>query len=451
MAKKDHVWKKDVLSWSLYDFANTIYSMNIVSLYLKRYIIEDLGKDDRYFDIPFSLSMLAVALLLPALGTISDYSAKKKTFVFLFTLTCCMAVGLMAYIPPAMFMVTIILFIVANFSYEAAQPFYNALLYSVADGARARFVSGVGVAMGYVGSVIGMLVVLPFVTGSVFSLNIPFLSAGGKVAAFLPTAILFMLFSIPLFLWVKEVKIRKQGEISFFKSYRSVWKSIVATKKYPGVLRFLIADYFFEDTVTTVILNIGIYCAVVIGLKETDITRFLIVSTVSAIAGSMLLGKVAEKWSLKNLLTIIIWGWFVALILFVFIDHIFIIWILGSLIGILLGGLWTTTRPFLAELVPREELGQFFGLFSISGRAAAVIGPLIWTTVVYYFNADRFMGKLMVGWFHINQQNFLKLPYKMGVLSLSIVLLIGLFIFRKVPHTHLPTNESAVAKGKLDD
>lgn len=435
MGKKDRLWKKDVLSWSLYDFANTIYSMNIVSLYLKRYIIEDLGKDDRYFDIPFSLSMLVAALLLPALGAISDYSAKKKTFVFLFTLTCCMAVGLMAYIPPAMFMVIIVLFIVANFSYEAAQPFYNALLYSVADGTRARFVSGVGVAMGYVGSVIGMIVVLPFVTGSVFSINIPFLSAGGKTAAFLPTAVLFMLFSIPLFLWVKEAKIRKPGKIGFLKSYQSIWKSITATRKYPGVLRFLIADYFFEDTVTTVILNIGIYCAVVIGLKETDITRFLIISTISAIAGSMLLGKVAEKWSLKNLLTIIIWGWFVALILFVFIDNIFIIWILGSLIGILLGGLWTTTRPLLAELVPRDELGQFFGLFSISGRAAAVIGPLIWTTVVYYFNSDRFMGKLMIEWFHINQQNFLKLPYKMGVLSLSIVLLVGLFIFRKVPHT----------------
>ena len=101
MNTKKSVWKKDIIGWSLYDFANTIYSMNIVSLYLKRYIVEDLGKDDRYFDIPFSISMLIAALLLPALGTVSDYSTKKKIFVFLFTLTCCSAVGLMTLIPPS--------------------------------------------------------------------------------------------------------------------------------------------------------------------------------------------------------------------------------------------------------------------------------------------------------------------------------------------------------------
>ncbi|MCK4449470.1 MAG: MFS transporter, partial [Anaerolineae bacterium] len=77
------LWRKDILGWSLYDFANTIYSMNIVSLYLKRYIVEDLGRDDYYFDIPFSISMAIAAVLLPALGAMSDHSTKKKIFLFL--------------------------------------------------------------------------------------------------------------------------------------------------------------------------------------------------------------------------------------------------------------------------------------------------------------------------------------------------------------------------------
>ena len=436
MSNSTSLWRKDVVGWTLYDFANTIYSMNIVSLYLKRYIVEDLGKDDRYFDIPFSISMLIAALLLPALGAMSDYSTKKKIFLFLFTLTCCGAVGLMALVPPSMLLVLMLLFIIANFSYEAGQPFYNSLLYSVSDGNQARFVSGIGVALGYVGSVAGMLIVLPFVTGSVFSIDIPFLEGGGKAASFLPSAVLFILFALPLFWWVKEAKVENPARIGIKESYKRVWEGVSATKKYPGVLRFLIADYFFEDSATTVIINIGLYCSIVIGLSETDITRFLIISTVSAVFGSYAIGKIAEHWSLKKLLRLIVLGWVLSLFIFVFTDSPAMIWILGSFIGILLGGLWTTTRPMLAELVPRAELGRFFGLFSLSGRAAAIIGPLIWTTIVYAFNADRLLGRMTIDFLNIEQQDYVKLPYQIAVLSLSLVMLIGLYIFRKVPDTH---------------
>lgn len=426
---------RSVLSWSLYDFANTIYSMNIVSLYLKRYIVEDLNYDDRYFDIPFSISMLLAAILLPGLGTISDHSTKKKIFVFLFTLTCCMAVGLMALVPPGVVLFTIILFIIANFSYEAAQPFYNSLLYSVADGSRARFVSGLGVSLGYVGSIIGMLVVQPFVTGSMLSFDISFMEGSGKVASFLPTAILFFLFSIPLFLWVKEKPLTKPGKVTFRQSYSEVWDGLRQTRRYPGVLRFLIADYFFEDAVMTVILNIGLYCSIVIGMAEEQITTFLVISTVAAVIGAFALGKIAEFVSLRNLLRTIVIGWIVALLLFVLYDKPWMIWLLGSLIGILLGGLWTTTRPMLAEMVPRQDLGRFFGIFSLSGRAAAVVGPLVWTVVVYFFSPERFLGQAVIDLFSIPPDNYAKLPYKMGVLSLVMLMMIGLYIYRKVPHT----------------
>ena len=430
------MFRRDVIGWSLYDFANTIYSMNIVSLYLKRYIVEDLQKDHLFFDIPFSLSMLLAGVLLPALGAMSDHSTKKKIFLFLFTLTCCLAVGLMAVVPPEFFVLTAILFMIANFSYEAGQPFYNSLLYSVSDGRQARYISGVGVAMGYVGSIFGMLVVLPFVTGSVFSLDIPLLAGGGKTASFLPTAVLFMLFALPLFWWVRERKVTSVAKTSFKGAYREVWDGLRHTRKYPGVLRFLIADYFVEDAVATVILNIGIYCSIVLRLPDEAITLFLVISTVSAVIGSYLIGRIAQIWSLKRILYGIMFGWAITLIMFVITDNMTVIWILGSLVGILLGGLWTTTRPMLAELVPRDQLGRFFGLFSLSGRAAAVIGPLIWTMILYLFDADRALGKATADLFGFDAVWAEKLPYKLGILSLVFMILIGLFIFRKVPQTH---------------
>lgn len=435
MGRNPSLMRRDILGWSLYDFANTIYSMNIVSLYLKRYIVEDLGKEHIYFDLPFSLSMLLAGLLLPALGAMSDHSTKKKIFLFLFTLSCCIAVGIMPLIPPGFLMGTLILFVIANFSYEAGQPFYNSLLYSVSEGAQARFVSGVGVALGYVGSVVGMLIVLPFVTGSLFSLDVPFLEGGGKTAAFLPTAVLFMLFALPLFFWVKEKPAVRLKSISVKESYREVWEGLRQTRKYPGVLRFLIADYFFEDAATTVILNIGIYCSVVIGFSDDSINLFLIVSTISAVFGSFLVGWIARSWSLKYLLGSIVSGWIIALLLFVVTENITIIWILGSLVGVLLGGLWTTSRPMLAELVPRSELGRFFGLFSLSGRAAAIIGPMIWTAMLYFFDAERPAGRALAGLLELDATEASLMPYKLGILSLAMMMMLGLYIFRKIPHT----------------
>ena len=425
--------RKDIVGWSLYDFANTIYSMNIVSLYLKRYIVEDLGRDDRYFDIPFSISMLLAALLLPALGAMSDHSTRKRIFLLLFTLTCCIAVGLMAYVPPGAVVLLIILFIISNFCYEAGQPFYNSLLYSVADGRQARFVSGIGVSMGYVGAILGMILVLPFVTGSVYSWDVPFLDAGGKDASFLPTAILFLVFALPLFLWVKESPPAVTRRIGWKASYKDVWDGIRQTRKYPGVLRFLIADYFFEDAVATAIINFGIYCSLVLDMTEERITSFLILSTVAAVVGSLVIGKLAQYFSLKKLLRVIVIGWIISLVSFVLIDSMVAVWVLGSAIGVFLGGLWTTSRPMLAELVPRGELGRFFGLFALSGRAAAVVGPLVWTTVVYLLHPQRSLGRTVIDLLGITDVDSGKLAYKAGILSLALMMLIGLYIFRKVP------------------
>ncbi|MEW6014364.1 MAG: MFS transporter [Candidatus Zixiibacteriota bacterium] len=428
------IFRKDVVGWSLYDFANTIYSMNILSLYLKRWIVEDLGREGLYYDIAFSGSMLLTGILMPALGAISDHSGKKKLFLFLFTLFCCLSTGILPLIPLSAFALLLILFSVSNFFYEGGMVFYNSLLYSVAEGERARLISGVGVAWGYLGSIVGMILVLPAVTGTVFGLKIPGINGYGKAGAFLPTAVFFFLFSIPLFLWVKEQKnLIKKGSIRIKKAYQEVWQGIKETGKYPGVMRFIVADYFFEDAVATVILNIGIFSSLVLGFSDADLTVFLIISTLSAMVGSFLIGKLSQGRSLKRMMSSIIWGWLMTLGLFVVIENQVVIYLLGSALGIFLGGLWTVSRPLLAERVPREELGRFFGLYSLSGRAAAVLGPIIWGVTVYIFSPERTAGNALAAMFDLNGAKAAKLPYRCAVISLMIMMGIGLIIFRKLP------------------
>jgi MFS transporter, UMF1 family len=430
------ILRKDIISWSLYDFANTIYSMNILSLYFKRWIVEDLGRDGLYYDVAYSLSMLLTGLLMPALGAISDHSRKKKLFLLLFTFLCCTAVGLIPIVPSSLFLLLIIAFALSNFFYEGGMVFYNSLLYSVSDGHEARFVSGLGVALGYMGSIFGMILVLPLVAGNIFGFEIPGIVAGGKSGAFLPTAIFFFLFAIPIFIWVKE---RQPGtgvpRIKFREAYKEVWDGLKNTRKYPGVLRFLIADYCFEDAVATVILNMGIFSAIVLGFSDTDLTVFFIISTISAMIGAFVIGRLAPSLSLKKMMIAIVSGWILVLVLFVFAEDGFIVYLLGSLVGILLGGLWTVSRPMLAEMIPKEELGRFFGLYSLSGRAAAVVGPVIWGSLVFIFNPARPLGKWATAELGLDAPAAEKLPYRLAVISLIIMMAVGLFIFRRVPES----------------
>ncbi len=464
-ARRD-IWRLDVVSWALYDFANTIYSMNILSLYFAGWLVVDLGYQDISYSLAFSLSMLASAILMPALGHLSDrpvaprtakrpsygrISQRRLTFLFVFTAGAVGSVAIFALLPHTMMPLILLLFALSNFFYEGGIVFYNALLDTVSSRENVGRVSGFGVSLGYLGSIAGMVLVLPFVTGNLFGLQIPFIAGGGKSSAFLPTAVFYALFSIPIFIFVRE-RIEKESSISAPQSgsmqpgqnaappkpslksaYRDVWRSLKSTEKYPGLLRFLISDYFFEDAIATVILFMAIYIEKVLGMGDEDRTLFLIISTVFAMIGAYVLGHLADRFSPKKVLFGIVSGWILVLLGFAFNDSETAAWVFGPVVGIMLGGVWAVSRPLLMQLSPPEKLGEFFGLFSLSGRAAAIVGPLVWGSAVYLFEKKHLIGRSLVDLWGLSDTAADKLPYRVAVLSLAIMMGVGLFIFRKVP------------------
>ncbi len=430
------IWRRDRLSWGMYDFANTIYSMNILSLYFAGWLVIDLGYQDIHYSIAHSVSMLLVALIMPALGYLSDHSLSgRRRYLMIFTVGSIVALIAMSLLPPSIIVVVLILFCLSNFFYEGGMVFYNAMLDDISESDNVGKISGMGVSLGYLGSVVGMILVLPFVTGDLFGLNISFITGSGKSGAFLPTAILFGLFSIPIFLFVKEKRkpIKTASDGSLKNAYRSVLKSIRSTEKYPGLLRFLIADFFFEDAIATVIIFMAIFTEKVLGLGDSDRTLFFIISTLSAMVGAFAFGYLSDRLSPKRVLFGIVTGWIVALLIVALNSSVTVFWLLGPLIGILLGGVWAVSRPLLMELTPPEKLGEFFGLFTLSGRAAAIVGPLVWGVIVYLFSSSSGMNKFIAELIQADSSEAEKIPYRLAILSLALMMMVGLWIFRKVP------------------
>jgi len=412
-------------SWIIYDLANTIFSMNVVTRYFSAWLVIDLALGDHYYSLSYSFSMLLVALTMPIIGAISDRYHRKMPFLIAYTLICIIftaLIGVAGYgISNKIVKITwaLIFFIIANYSYQGGLVFYNAMLPNICSERSIGRVSGYGVAVGYIGSIIGLILVSPFVEGKIWGLEISFIPQGGTVASFIPTAFLFLIFALPTFIFVKDPKFFHNNEIrrlDIKASFKKVLESISNTKKYPGVLRFLIAKFFYEDAIQTVILFMAVYIQKVMGFSSESTTYFFILIIPSVVIGSALFGMMTDHFGPKKILIIVLIGWIISLTVLILTMKIWLFWIIGALIGIFLGSSQTSARPLLISLVPKEMLGEFFGLYSFSGKLAAIFGPLVWAAMVSIFN---------------NFGNIIK--YKAAIMALNILIVVGLIILLKVP------------------
>ncbi len=401
--KEHHPNWPSILSWSLYDFANTIFSMNIISLYFPLWVTVDKGGEDILYGFSLSLSMILVAFSMPLLGVLSDRMGRRIPLLIGLTLlsvlfTC--LIGVFDHL-----ILGLLFFVLANYGYHAALVPYDALLPRVSRGSSVGKVAGIGVALGYVGAIVGILMVKPFV------------SEAGRGASFIPTALLFLVFSLPCFFMVKE-ETRKASTIfwlNIWDEFAKIKNTLLNTKKYPGLLPFLVANFIYCDAVNTVIAFMSVYAHQVIGFSDSMIRIFLIISTVFAIAGSLIFGWTTDHLGAKRTLMVMLYVWIFGLVVAIVSFSPFIFWMVGPIVGVALGGTWVSARALVVDLSPPEQIGEIYGLYNMGGKFGFVIGPLVWGAIVWAFAG---LGVIR---------------YRIAIGSLLLFLIGGLYLLRKVP------------------
>lgn len=401
-----------VFTWSLYDFANTIFSMIVVSLNFPLMIKNNYNGADLHLSIARSSAMVLVALSMPLAGVVADKFRRRMPLTIFFTLTCCLATILLGK-NDSLF-IQLALFAFAIYSYQAALVFYDAVLPQVAGPERMGRVSGYGVALGYVGTLFGLTVV-SMIAGP-----------RGYSAAFTWTGIFFLAFALPFFLTVRDEAPRPLAglwrmTVDSIKRMGDVYRD---AQRRPGILRFLLGRFFIVEALETIIFFMAIFLNEAVGFSDnkpvlanlSEITVFLLVVTMFTVVGSLAWGYITEKFGPRNSLLGTVILWVVTLTGIIFLSNKPLFYLLGSLAGISLGGVWTTERPLLINLVAdNEKLAAYFGLFALTGRMAAVIGPVIWGVIVAGFG---FMGPI---------------KYRFAVGSVLVMMTTGLLILRKVP------------------
>jgi UMF1 family MFS transporter len=441
-------------SWALYDFANTIFSMNVATLYMGVWLVSDLGASNTTYALAAAIASLLVVVSIPVLGVISDTLRRRKWWVIGFTiLSCiaCAAIGIAgqttvpligehvagAGVRPEGWVGSfsnlrwvLVAFIVASFAYQAAQPFYNAMLPELVPPEEQGRMSGIGVAMGYVGLIVGLLLVAPFFTGAlpVFGAlsdgvmdalrALPFTEHGGRVSTFVPTAVLFLVFTIPLVVFCRDHDpARGPVRIDWRGGFRQVAGTLRDARQHPGALRFIATSFVYQDAVGTIIGFTTLYAVKAVGFEDGSETTLFLVLTIPAIFGSYFYGWVADRVGPKRALSATIAGWVIVLLAMIALPGKTAFWIVGLAIGFNYGGVNATERPVLLSLIPDAQAGRYFSLMLLSARAAAIVGPLIWGITV-----DSLEGSLGTA-----------IAYRVAVSIVAVMFAIAWFLLRGVP------------------
>ena len=399
------LWQKvpgrPVLSWALYDFANTLFAINILSLYFVLWVTVDQGASQTSFSLTLSGSMLAVALCSPMLGAVSDRYGRRIPLLMAVVLVCVVLTGAIGQVGGLI--AGLALFAAANFCYQTGNVFYDSLLPTVSTEENRGRISGLGVGIGYVGTITGILMIAPFV------------DRWGREAAFLPTAALFLLFSIPCFLFVKEAKPEIPFNAGLIKDgYSRLLTTLVNARQHSNLLKFIAARFLYVDGVNTLLIFMAVYTTQVIGFSDGQVRLLLITSTTFAIVGSFFFGRMVDRVGPKRTLTVVLTLWIAVFVIAAVTFYAPVFWLVGALAGVALGGTWTADRAFLTRLAPPEQMGEFFGLYQLAGRFAAVTGPLIWGLTV-----DNLVG--LGDW-----------RFRIGILALLVNVGLGFLVLTRV-------------------
>ncbi|MBD3361778.1 MFS transporter [Candidatus Woesearchaeota archaeon] len=393
--------KKEVFAWSIYDMANTAFSALFVTFFFPLYIKHYLGGTEFQIGLVFGLSMLVVALFVPFIGAFSDRLGKRMPFIVFFTVICCLFTFAVMFVGLKF---ALFFGFIANFFYHAALTTYNALLPKLAKPKEMGWVSGIGVAVGYAGTIFSLIL-------AILILNYYGWESMIAVKAMFPlTALFFFGFSLITFTLIKERGNGKNNILRDIKSsFRAVFRTVKNIRKNKGLFYFIASMFMYINAINAVIVFLYLYGRAEIGLSVKVFMLVYLIFSFAAVLGSFLFGRITDKIGPKRTLVLSGFLWIITVLLLYHVSSLTSFFIAGILGGVALGSVWTAMRPLLVQLSPKKHVGQFFGFTELTNKFSGVLGPIVFGYLASHFN------------------------YQYAIISLFVFFLLGLIILWFVP------------------
>ncbi len=378
--------RRTLAAWCTYDWANSAFTTLVVtfiySTYFVQAFVDDAGRGTALWSRGIVISSILIALLSPLLGAAADRGGARRKFLIISTLVCVAASTALAFVTPDQsnaVLKALALFVIGNVAFEVGMVFYNAFLPAIVSPERIGRVSGYGWGLGYAGGLVCLVLALLFfvgLPGLVPLLPLSTEQAFNVRATNLLVAGWFLLFSIPIFLWVRD-RAERVGGITIGQAFRDLKDTARKIRQYQQIVRFLLARLVFNDGLVTVFAFAGIYASGTFGFSQSDIIVLGIVINVAAGLGAWVFGIMDDRRGAKSTIMVSLGALSVATLIGVFGPTRIWLWVAGIGIGIFAGPNQSASRSLMGRFVPERHQSEFFGFFAFSGKATAFLGPLL--------------------------------------------------------------------------
>ncbi|RMG04883.1 MAG: MFS transporter [Nitrospirae bacterium] len=378
---------RQILAWCLYDFANSSYSAVVAAVvfpvYFSREIAHSPSEADLWWGMAISVSMALLALTSPFMGGISDLGGRRRFLFVLYTLLAVLSTSVIFMPHRGQILTAFFLIVIANFSTEGAVVFYNAYLKDmVPEDMRGR-VSAWGFGLGYIGSVVSLLVALYLVGRGEYRLIGVFVS------------LFFLIFSLPAFFLLPRKDALSGLAVAGRKGIEIIMKTLRDALEEKKIRRFLISYFLYRDALNTVIVFASLYASTTLAFSQKELIWLFLLLQITASAGTFIFALPTDRWGAWEVVFLSITVWVVLSIGAYFVNTRTTFWIIALIGGVFLGIIQSASRALFCRFIPEGKEGEYFGIYALAGKSSSVIGPALFGAISSY-TGDQRNGILMI-------------------------------------------------------
>lgn len=385
------------IAWCAYDWANSAFPTVIVTFVFSVYFVKGIAGDEitgtAQWGYALSISGVLIAFLSPLLGAIADATGQRKIWLSFFSAMLAICSGLLWFAQPnpSFVFYALIMFGLANISFEVGQVFYNAMLPDIVPIEKIGRLSGWGWSFGYMGGLVCLVILLIFFLQPEvppFGLD-PRESEQVRIIGPV-VAVWFSLFCFPLFLCVPDPKSRSSRSFqAAFAGVKTLISTIRMVSRHKKIAWFLCSRLFYVDGINTMFAFGAVYASGTFGLSTEEVVLFAIAITVAAGVGAAVFGWVDDYIGARRTIVIALFGLILLGLPLLFIETKLWFWLIGVPLGFFMGPAQAASRSLMAKIAPANHYSEMFGLFAFSGRATAFVGPALLATLTAFFGSQR--------------------------------------------------------------
>lgn len=389
----------------MYDFANSSYTTVVLTAVFNAYFVAVVagtsgsGLATLLWTVATSIANVLVLTSAPLLGAIADHGAFKKRFLAVTTAGCVLFTAALAFVGPDDVLPAMLLLIGSAFMFHTSEDLIAGFLPEIAAPDDMGRVSGYGWSLGYVGGLVVLALCLGYVQWA---------QARGQTATqyvpvtMLITAAAFALAALPTFFWLRE-RARRQpfrpGERYLRAGLVRVRDTLRHARRYRDLFRFLVTLAVYYAGIYTVIVLAAVYAQQVMGFNTQDTIVMILVVNVTAALGAFGFGFLQDRLGSVRTLALTLIVWMVALVVAYFVETRAGFWVVANLVGVALGSSQSAGRALVGQFSPPERSAEFFGLWGLAQKTAAVVGPLVYGLVAWVTQGNHRLALLVTSVF----------------------------------------------------